>query len=74
MTLTIEYDNRTWELELNESPLPNVRAELLKNGFDGTIWNGRSILRGRQRRVYYGSFYRTQDGRFVGHVPEPIRR
>jgi hypothetical protein len=63
MTTTI--NNRTFEITENTEAYPNLRAFLIKKGFDGTLWTGFSARTGRQRKDLYSMIYRTTSGRFV---------
>jgi hypothetical protein len=63
MTTTI--NNREFTLTENTEAYPNLRAFLIKKGFDGTLWTGFSARTGRQRKDLHSMIYRTNSGRFV---------
>mgnify|MGYP006274187617 CR=1 FL=1 len=63
MTTTI--NNRTFELTEETKELRNLRADLVRRGFDGTVWYGFSARTGRQRKDLHSMFFRTVDGRFI---------
>jgi len=55
---TIE-NGRTYELTVSEQDTPNLRAELIKSGWDGEVYYGTSKPVGRQRKEFVGMFYRS---------------
>jgi hypothetical protein len=60
------HNGRTYELTNTEEALPNLRAELLRNGWDGNVYRGFSKATGRQRKDFHGLFYRSvKTGEFV---------
>ena len=63
MTTTI--NGRQFTLTENTEPLPNLRAWLVRKGFDGTLWTGFSARTGRQRKDLHSMIYRSNDGRFI---------
>jgi hypothetical protein len=63
MTATIK--GRTFEITENTEAYPNLRAWLVRKGFDGTIWTGFSARTGRQRKDLHSMIYRTTNGSFV---------
>ena len=63
MTTTI--NGRNFEVVENTAKLVNLRDDLIRRGFDGTIWSGFSARTGRQRKDLHSMLYRTVDGRFV---------
>jgi hypothetical protein len=65
---TITINGRTYELTEHNCTLPNLVADLIARGFDGTIWNGVSQPVGRQRKTLYTLAYRTAAGEFVTAV------
>ncbi len=64
MTTTI--NGRTFTLTENTAELNNLRAEIIRQGFDGSIWEGFSARTGRQRKDLHSMIYRTAEtGEFV---------
>ena len=55
---TIE-NGRTYELTASANDTPNLRAELIRNGWDGEVYFGVSKPTGRQRKEFVGMFYRS---------------
>ncbi len=55
---TIE-NGRTYELNESTKSTPNLRTELIKNGWDGKVYFGVSKPTGRQRKEFVGMFYRS---------------
>lgn len=59
------HKNRTYDLtEITGTPA--LSADLVRRGFDGTVWMGESLPVGRQRKVViHAMFYRSKSGEFV---------
>jgi hypothetical protein len=63
--MTTNINGRSFELTENTEALPNLRAWLIRKGFDGTLWTGFSARTGRQRKDLHSMIYRSNDGEFV---------
>lgn len=60
------HNGRTYELTLESANMPNLRAELLRNGWDGNVYHGEAKAKGKQRKDFIGMFYRcAKTGEFV---------
>jgi hypothetical protein len=64
MTTTI--NGRTFTLTEVTEEHANLRADMIRRGFDGGIWNGFSARTGRQRKDIYSMIWRSaKTGQFV---------
>jgi len=64
MTATI--NGRAYQLTENTAELRNLRADLIRRGFDGGIWEGYSARTGRQRKDLHSMIYRSATtGEFI---------
>jgi hypothetical protein len=63
--MTTIVNGRSFELTETTEALPNLRAHLINQGFDGSVWHGFSARTGRQRKDLYSMIYRTPAGAFV---------
>jgi hypothetical protein len=52
-------NGRTFELTTCTNDMPNLRAELIRNGWDGYVYFGVSKPAGSQRKEFEGMFYRS---------------
>ncbi len=55
------HNGRKYILTAYPDELPHLRAEMLRNGWDGTTYVGISEPVGRQRRTMTGTFYRAEN-------------
>lgn len=61
---TTTANGRTFKLRSEGRCMPFLEADLIKRGYDGTVWYGISAPTGRQRTHKTGLFYRTTAGTF----------
>ena len=66
MTATIKINRtlRTLTMTANDANLPNLKAHLIRKGFDGVSYFGHAPAEGRKCEIN-GLFYRTAAGVFV---------
>ena len=63
---TATINNRVFQLTENSGELRYLRAEMIRSGFDGTIWEGFSPRTGRQRKDLHCMVWRyAKSGKFV---------
>jgi hypothetical protein len=68
MTCQTRINNATVTWNLTETEIgPNIKADLISRGFDGTAWEAESVPTAKQvKRV--GMFHRSRSGKFVPFI------
>ncbi len=61
-----QHDGRTYELTADTQEAPNLRADLIRRGWDGVVYHGVSKATGRQRKDMHRMFFRSaKSGHFA---------